>query len=90
MPASLFTSAYEQLVEAVVSMRKKAGLTQRELAKRLGREQNYVARIETRQRRVDVVELIQFCRACGEEPERAVAAIVRKVANSVPAARPRK
>jgi transcriptional regulator with XRE-family HTH domain len=84
MPASLFTAAYEQLVASVVAMRKEAGLTQRQLAAKLGREQNYVARIETRQRRLDLVELIQLCRACGKEPEAAVSALVRKIAGAVP------
>ena len=34
----------------------KAGLTQTELAKRLGEYQSYVARMESGQRRVDVIE----------------------------------
>lgn len=55
MVKSVFTGAYEQLVPAMIGVRKDAGLTQRELAQRLGREYSFVARVETSQRRVDVV-----------------------------------
>jgi transcriptional regulator with XRE-family HTH domain len=90
MPASLFTAAHAQLVDALVAMRKRAGLTQRQLAARLGREQNYVGRIETRQRRVDLVELIQICAACGSDPRASIADIVDRVAGSVPRRRARR
>src|SRR4051794_1541929 len=68
MARSLHTAAHRELVSAVVALRKKAGLTQRELAQRLGREQNLVARIETGGRRLDLVELLQICRACDVDP----------------------
>ena len=87
MPASLFTAAYAQLVAAVVAMRKEAGLTQRQVAEKLGREQNYVARVETRQRRLDLVELIQLCRACGRDPREFVSEITGKIAGTVPASK---
>lgn len=45
-------------------MRKKAGLSQRALAARLGREQNFVARIEIGERRLDLIEFITYCEAC--------------------------
>jgi transcriptional regulator with XRE-family HTH domain len=50
------------------NMRQAAGMTQRDLAQRLGREQNFVARVEQGQRRVDLVEFVWICRACGGEP----------------------
>jgi transcriptional regulator with XRE-family HTH domain len=83
MPAmvdSMFSTGYPQVVAAIVAMRKKAGLTQRQLADALGREQNLVGRIETGQRRVDIVELVWICRACSVEPEEQVTQLVRKLA----------
>jgi transcriptional regulator with XRE-family HTH domain len=65
-------------------MRQRAGMTQRQLAEAVGREQNYVARIETGQRRVDLIELLQICRACGLEPEEEVAKLARKLARLMP------
>jgi len=46
-------------------MRKEAGLTQRELATRFKREQSFVWRIETGERRLDLVEFFWVCRAMG-------------------------
>ena len=79
MARSVFTSGYEQLVAALVAMRKGAGLTQRQLAARLGREQNFVGRVETGQRRVDLIEFIWICRACEAEPVGEIKKIVDSV-----------
>ena len=84
MPASMFTPASDALAAAVADLRRRAGLTQRGLAAALGREQNLVARIEQGQRRVDLVEWVQICRACGADPEAEVAALVRRIAGMVP------
>jgi transcriptional regulator with XRE-family HTH domain len=81
MAGSQFTAAHDSLVEAVVAMRKAAGLTQRQLAKAVGREHNYVARVETRQRRIDLIELIRLCEACGRDPRREIAAMVATVSS---------
>ena len=51
MVASMFTAASDALAAAVVELRKRAGFTQRQLADAVGREQSFIGRIETRQRR---------------------------------------
>lgn len=48
--------------------RERAGLTQTEYATQLGEFQYYVARLESGQRRVDVVELIAFSNKLGFDP----------------------
>ncbi len=68
MEKSTFTPQYEALRARLVEMRKAAGLTQRELAERLGRERSFVGRIELGERRLDVVEFFWVSRACGQEP----------------------
>jgi len=55
-------------VALLVSERKKQGLTQRQLAARLGKPPNFVARIETGQRNLSVVEFVVFARAFGADP----------------------
>lgn len=79
MAKSLFSSAYRQLVAAVVEARKAAGLTQRELAARLDKPQNYVGRVETEQRRLDFIELLAWLAACGADAENEVVNLVRKL-----------
>ncbi|WP_235526204.1 helix-turn-helix domain-containing protein [Caulobacter sp. Root1472] len=49
----------------LVEARKSYGLTQRELAARLGKPPSFVAKIEVGERRVDVVEFIAISRAIG-------------------------
>lgn len=54
----------------MVAARKRAGLTQHDLAKRLRRPQSFVAKYETGERRIDVIEFIAIVRAIGADPVR--------------------
>ena len=56
------------LCQALVDARIKAGLGQDELATKLKCHQSLVARIESGQRRVDVIELVVLARAIGFDP----------------------
>jgi transcriptional regulator with XRE-family HTH domain len=60
------------LVNFLIARRKAAGLTQAELAKLLGEYQSYVARIESGQRRIDVVELLDIAKALNFDATKAV------------------
>ena len=62
---SLYTAGQQKIADAVRSMRTAAKLTQRDLAVRLRRPLNVVSRIESGQRRVDMLEWIALCEACG-------------------------
>jgi transcriptional regulator with XRE-family HTH domain len=53
---TLGTSRHRALIAFLTQKRKDAGLSQLELAKALGEYQSFVARMESGQRRVDVVE----------------------------------
>lgn len=48
--------------------REAAGVTQQELARRLGKPQSYVSKAEMGERRLDVVEFLHFMRAIEGEP----------------------
>jgi transcriptional regulator with XRE-family HTH domain len=52
-------------------MRESTGLTQRELAKKLGINHTMVHNSETAERRVDVAEFIDWAAACGRNPREA-------------------
>ncbi len=56
------------LCQALVDARKSAGLGQDDLADRLKCHQSLVARIESGERRIDVVELVVLARAIGFDP----------------------
>jgi transcriptional regulator with XRE-family HTH domain len=50
-------------------------MTQAQLAERLGEYQSFVARLESGQRRVDVVELIELGGILGFDPETAIKSV---------------
>lgn len=65
---SQHAAAYRPLPGFLRSLREGAGLTQRELGKRLKRPQSWVYNCETANRRVDLVEFIAWARCCGLDP----------------------
>lgn len=68
MAKSLQAVRYRPLPAALREMREAAGLTQRELAKRLGLSHTMVHNSEVAERRVDVMEFADWCKACGMDP----------------------
>ena len=56
----------------LVEFRQDAGLTQAQLARRLGQYQSFVARVESGQRRVDLVEFLSLAEAIGFDPKLAI------------------
>lgn len=59
-----------------MSYRDKAGLKQSEVAARLGRHQPFVSDIESGQRRVDLIELLDLAEAIGFDPRELVTALL--------------
>lgn len=55
------TRKYERLLVALRKARERSGLTQNEVAGRLGTYATYVSKCESGERRIDVVELAEFC-----------------------------
>jgi len=53
---------------ATFTQREATGLGQREFAKELNRTNNFVWRIEARERKVDVLEFIEIAKAAGLDP----------------------
>ena len=80
MPKSVFTDAYKTFLDVLIKARKDAGVTQVELAERLGKPQPWVSNIERGIRRVDVIEFIAICRAIEESPDR----VFEKISKEVP------
>lgn len=60
MPKSLHSERHQALALALAEQRRRKGLTQAQVAAALGRKQPFVANIESGQRRVDVVELLDI------------------------------
>lgn len=67
-PNPVFSDEYRCLVEVLIGARRRAGLSQRALARELGKSQSHVCKIELGERRVDALEFYNIARACGAEP----------------------
>lgn len=57
--------------------RSRAALTQRELAIRLNVSHSWVAKVETGERRIDLVEVVWFLMACDLDPHLELQELVR-------------
>lgn len=62
----------------LIKERKVAGMNQTELARALGQYQSFVARVESGERRVDVVEFLDIAKAIGFDPKTAIAKLAAK------------
>ena len=68
---------HEALRAFLIEARDKAGLRQIELAKRLRPSQSYVSYVETGQKLVDVVELMEWAEAIGFDARDAIKRLAR-------------
>jgi transcriptional regulator with XRE-family HTH domain len=64
---SAFSKEYEQLREMLIRARKESGLTQFQVAQRLGKPQSFVSKYERGERRLDVIEFVEVVRALNRE-----------------------
>ena len=77
MPKVRFTDAYARLLQELIDLRKTAGVSQLELARRLGTKQQLVSRIERGDRRVDVIEFYAIVKALGADPQAVFGRVTR-------------
>ncbi len=65
MVGPTYTPEYQQFLERLRAARKRAGLTQAEVAQRLGKPQSYVSKCESGERRVDIIEVATYANLYG-------------------------
>lgn len=63
MEKSQHTQSYQKLIAALKKARETAGVTQAQVAERLELYASFVSKVESGERRLDVVELAQLCEA---------------------------
>jgi len=90
MEKSVHTPDYRALRVELQKTRADSGLSQRDLAARLGVPHSWVAKVENGERRVDLVEFCWFVSACGEDPGTVFRKLLRQRPSlSVPTAKGR-
>jgi transcriptional regulator with XRE-family HTH domain len=65
MEKSIHTDEYAALLALLRETRQTAGLTQVQLAQRLGQSQSFVSKVEVGERRLDLIQLRTICRELG-------------------------
>ena len=65
MAQSTHNPDYQLLLTVLKAARKRAGVSQIDLAERLGNTQTFVSKCERGERRIDAVELVEFAEALG-------------------------
>ena len=62
MNKTIYTSEHKHIVQQLKKARIEAGLDQEEVAKLLKKTQSYISKIESGQRRIDVVQLKELAK----------------------------
>lgn len=75
---TLNSRRHKSLVDLLIKRREVIGMTQAELAARLGQYQSFVARLESGQRRIDVVEFLELSEILGFDAVQAIKTIKTK------------
>ncbi len=65
MQKTLTSKRHRALIEWLIEARENAGMTQADVAERLGEYQSFMARLEGGQRRVDVAEFLLLAETLG-------------------------
>ncbi|MDQ0376280.1 helix-turn-helix domain-containing protein [Amycolatopsis thermophila] len=65
MEKSIYSAKYQQLCRLLRELRQEAGLTQVQVAERLGVPQSFVSKYESGERRLDLIELRHVAGALG-------------------------
>jgi transcriptional regulator with XRE-family HTH domain len=76
---SVHSEPYKLLLKMLIGARTRAGVTQVELAARLGRPQPFISFVERGERRIDVIEFYAIMQALGADPEQAFRELIAKL-----------
>lgn len=69
---------YSHVIASLAARRRDLGITQQELADRLGLHKQFVSRVELGERRLDVVELVDYATALGVDAALIVSAVPKR------------
>ena len=79
MEKSIHSARYAVFLKILREVRIRAGLSQAQLAQKIGETQTFVSKCERGERRIDVVELGAFCQAFGLTLKQFVSALERAI-----------
>lgn len=87
MKKSIHSPEYHALRTELRDLRAANGLSQRELAARLKVPHSWVAKVESGERRIDLVELYWYAVACDAEPQSVLGKLLEQFGSRAPTRR---
>jgi transcriptional regulator with XRE-family HTH domain len=75
---SLRSKRYKALIGLLVARRQAAAMTQSDLAARLGKSKSFVARLESGQRRITVVEFMTLAKILRFDPYEVISTLEKQ------------
>lgn len=79
VPQSPHDDAYKLFLGMLRQLRHEKGVTQESLANRLGKPQSYVSKYELGERRIDIVETFEICRALNADFVAFVQQLIKRI-----------
>ncbi|MDD4890366.1 MAG: helix-turn-helix transcriptional regulator [Phycisphaerae bacterium] len=79
MLKSIHTPEYREFCRRLVTLREAAGLSQRALAQRLRVSPSWVAKAESAERRMDLIEFARVCEACGADASKVAGTFLKAI-----------
>lgn len=80
MYKSLNSPEHQRLTSWLKLVRERHGMTMRDLAEKLDTPHSFVGKTEQGERRLDVVEFIQYCEALGVDPLEGLKEVMERTA----------
>lgn len=84
MAGTLHTKEYKDLVSSLVQARRCSGLSQAELARRIGRPPSFVAKVELCERRLDIIEFCVWASNVSDDPLTLLSQHLGRMAKKIP------
>ena len=69
---TIYQQRYQTLIDCLISARKQAKLTQADIAHQLGKPQSYIAKIEGKDRKIDILEYVELCEVLKIQPSETI------------------
>lgn len=79
MSSIIFSEEYAVLPRLLLEHRRRAGLSQRCVAQRMRRSQSHVYKMETGQRRIELIEFCRYVAATNGDPAAAFAELLERL-----------
>lgn len=76
MKKTIYSNSSKILTQTLCDARKSAGLTIRQLAEKMGVHHSIIGKIEIGERRLDVIEFIEYCRVLNINPNEVIEKII--------------